>query len=170
MKQTEIRDQRSAISLGGWDAGMVGLFILALVAASFLPPQPANAAATYPPRNGDPCAINMRVAVPVNLAASGQIITGATAKQTYICHLALLSATAQNVALVEGTGSTCGTNTAGMAGGATAATGWNFFLGEEMVEGTGQAWVLATATAADNVCLLSSSTGQISGVVDYVQQ
>lgn len=130
----------------------------------------AYAAPSYPPRQGDPCANNLRVPTPVSLATSGQVITGAAGKQTYICHLALVTATAQNIALVEGTGSTCGTSTAGMAGGSTAATGWNLFLGENLVEGTGANWVLATATAADNVCLLSSSTGQISGVIDYVQQ
>jgi hypothetical protein len=145
-----------------------GLLALALVA--FWPSRNAEAAASYPPRNGDPCSINMRIAVPVNLAASGLVATGAAAKQTYVCHIALVSATAQNVALVEGTGAVCAGGTAGMAGGATAATGWNFFLGEELVEGVGGNWVLATATAGDNVCLLSSSTGQISGVVDYVQQ
>ena len=129
-----------------------------------------SAAPVYPPRNGDPCALNLRVPVPISLTASGQVIAGVAGEYTYICHIAIVSATAQNIALVEGTGTTCGTSTAGMAGGATAATGWNFALETGIVEGAGNAWVLATATKGDNVCLLSSSTGQISGVIDYAQQ
>ena len=81
-----------------------------------------------------------------------------------------MTATAQNIALVEGTGTTCGTGTAGMAGGTTAATGWNFAANSGLVKGAGSNWVFKTATAADNVCLLLSSTGQTSGSVRYVQQ
>lgn len=149
--------------------GLTALIFGALLVVTS-PTKSAFAAPVYPPRNGDPCSINLRVPVPVSLAASGQVITGVASKQTYICHLSIVSATAQNIALVEGTGSTCGTSTVGMAGGATAATGWNLFLGENIVEGIGANWTEATATAGDNVCLLSSSTGQISGVIDYVQQ
>jgi hypothetical protein len=147
-------------------AGLISVAWAALLATSALP----LSAQTYNPRLGDPCAINLRVEAIVNLAASGQIITGSTAKHIYICHLALVTGAAQNVALVEGTGSTCGTNTVGMAGGNTAAAGWNLAINQAVVEGDGISWVLATATAADNVCLLSSSTGQISGVVQYVQE
>lgn len=106
----------------------------------------------------------------INLTASGRIIVGVSAKQTYICSMDIITATAQNIALVEGTGTTCGTSTAGMAGGATAATGWNFAANGGLVKGAGIRWVFKTATAADDVCLLLSSTGQTSGSVQYVQQ
>jgi hypothetical protein len=129
-----------------------------------------DAAASYNPKAGDPCAINLRVAVPVNLTASGQIATGKAGKQTYICHISITTATAQNIALVEGTGATCGTGTAGMAGGATAATGWNLAVNQSVTEGVGGWQINATATAADNVCLLLSGTGQTSGVIEYAQQ
>jgi hypothetical protein len=133
-------------------------------------PEPVAAAPSYPPRNGDPCAINLRVIVPINLTASGQVVTGTAGKQTYVCELQFVSATAQNIALVEGTGTTCATNTAGMAGGATAATGWNLAVNGQISFLTPANWDFATQTAADNVCLLLSGTGQTSGVIQYVQQ
>ena len=119
----------------------------------------------------DPCQQQTRSTANISLTASGQIITGTSGKKTYICSLDVVTATAQNIALVEGTGTTCGTSTAGMAGGATAATGWNFSANGGIVKGDGRAWVFEASNAtADNVCLLLSSTGQTSGSVQYVQQ
>jgi hypothetical protein len=58
-----------------------------------------------------------------------------------------------------------------MAGGATAATGWNFgATNQSLALGNGNAWIMATATAGRNVCLLLSATGQTSGALQYVQQ
>jgi hypothetical protein len=118
----------------------------------------------------DPCEANAGSQAVINLTASGQLITGAASKQTYICSINIITATAQNIALVEGTGTTCGTGTAGMAGGASAATGWNFAANGGLAYGNGRGWIFKTATAGDNVCLLLSSTGQTSGTVRYVQQ
>jgi hypothetical protein len=118
----------------------------------------------------DPCAVNAGTPVNINLTASGQLITGTSGKQTYICALDVQDETAVSVALVEGTGTTCGTSTAGMGGGSTAATGWNFAANSGMVVGTGANWVRKTVTTGDNVCLLLSGTSQISGGLRYVQQ
>lgn len=148
-------------------------FIVAVAASLWMAHQApvAYAAPSYNPLRGDPCAVNLRQLAFINLAASGQPIAGTAGKQTYICAFQLVTATAQNIALVEGTGTTCGTNTVGMAGGNTAATGWNLGVnGQVLITGTPNAWILATATAGDNVCLLLSSTGQTSGFMQYVQQ
>jgi hypothetical protein len=119
----------------------------------------------------DPCQANVRTNFVINITASTQLITGVSAKQTYICGMQFaLSSTPDNIALVEGTGSTCGTGTAGMAGGATAATGWNLLANGSLTWGSGPNWVFKTATLADNVCFLVSSAAQVSGVLSYVQQ
>jgi D-arabinose 5-phosphate isomerase GutQ len=118
----------------------------------------------------DPCQQGAGTSGNINLTASGQLITGASGKLTYICSMNMISATAQNIALVEGTGSTCGTGTAGMAGGTTAATGWNFGVNSGFVNGGGGFWVFKTATPGDNVCLLLSGSGQTSGSYRQVQQ
>jgi hypothetical protein len=105
----------------------------------------------------------------VNLTASGRIITGVSAKKVFVCAIDISVSAADNVALVEGTGSTCGTSTAGMNGGSTAATGWNFAANTGLTKGNGQGLLTVTATAADDVCLLVSSGAQVSGVVTYAQ-
>jgi hypothetical protein len=145
----------------------IGIFILGWM-SSRLPV--ADAAASYNPRNGDPCALNLRVSVPVNLAASGQVIPGVAGKYTYLCHIFVITTGSQNVALVEGTGTTCATGIAGMSGGATAATGWILAANQLINEGNGAAQINATATAGDNICLLLSGTGQTSGSIQFVQQ
>ena len=124
--------------------------------------------------SSDPCFRSAKLGAPINLTASGQIITGAASKRTYICSIRLLTATAQNIALVEGTGSVCATNIFGLDGGTTAATGWNFAANGGLAEGAGAGTVMSpsadTNATAANVCLLLSGSGQVSGHVTYVQQ
>lgn len=118
----------------------------------------------------DPCQQLARSSANISTTAGVQLIAGTSAKQTYICSMDLITATAQNIALVEGTGTVCATGIAGMAGGTTAATGWNFSANGGFVKGIGANWVFKTATLADNVCVLLSGSGQTSGSVQYVQQ
>ena len=124
--------------------------------------------------SNDACNQLAKLGAPINLTASGQVITGTSGKKTYICSIDLISATAQNIALVEGTGSTCATNIYGLAGGTTAATGWNLSANGGLTKGAGIGTVYSpsgdTNATAANVCLLPSSTGQISGQITYVQQ
>ena len=117
----------------------------------------------------DPCKRGAKTYANINLTASGQIITGAASKKTYICSLILVSAAANNVALVEGTGTTCATSIAGMSGGTTAATGWNFGANGGLTIGNGDGGVFQTATNANNVCLLLSAASQVSGTASWVQ-
>lgn len=105
----------------------------------------------------------------INLTASGQLITGTSGQQIYICHIDLVTGSAQNIALVEGTGSVCASGTAGLAGGTTAGTGWNFAANFGIAAGDGRGLVTKTATAADNVCALLSGSGQVSGAITYVK-
>ena len=118
----------------------------------------------------DPCRQLGGTLAPFSLTANGTIITGTSGKQTYICSFNLITATAQNIALVEGTGTGCTSVSAGLAGGTTAATGWNLAANGGLTYGNGAAWVFKTTTAADNVCLLLSGSGQVSGSARYVQQ
>lgn len=110
---------------------------------------------------------------PFSLASTTalKLVSKVAAKKVYICALDLVSATAQNVALVEGTLTTtnCDTSTAGLAGGTTAATGWNLAANGGLTKGNGQGVVYKSATANLDVCLFSSSTGQISGAITWAQ-
>ncbi len=107
-----------------------------------------------------------------NISQTGntQVITGTSAKKIYVCAMNLVTATAQNIAVVEGTGTTCGTSTAafpGTSGGSTAATGWNLAANSGIVLGGGLGPIGIEATNADNVCVLQSGSGQISGSIWY---
>jgi hypothetical protein len=107
----------------------------------------------------------------VSLTANTQIITGTSGEKIHICFANLVAAAATNVAIVEGTGTTCGTSTVafpGTSGGATAATGWNFSANGGIVIGNGGFAVANEAVAADNVCILVSAANQVSGAISYV--
>ena len=122
--------------------------------------------------NGQGCGgagVANTTSTPISITANTRIITGNASKQTYVCALNLIVSAADNVAIVEGTGSTCGTSTAGMAGGSTAATGWNFAANGGLTMGTGNGPVIRTAIAADDVCLLVSGGAQVSGNVVWAQ-
>jgi hypothetical protein len=120
----------------------------------------------------DPCQGNAHTTFSINQATGTQLIAGTSGKKIYICSYHVVTATAQNIALVEGTGTVCASGTAGLKGfgGSTAATGQNFAANGGETYGDGSYQIGTEATAADNVCLLQSSTGQVSGGGSYVLQ
>jgi hypothetical protein len=74
---------------------------------------------------------------------------------------------ADNIAFIEGRRATCGTVTAGMTGGSTAASGYNLAANGGLTEGTGLGEVMATVTAGDSVCVVTSAAVQLSGHGKY---
>ncbi len=115
-----------------------------------------------------PCEREVNLYAQVDQTSGEQIITGTASERVYICSVAIVTATAQNIALVDGTGSVCATSPTGLTGGSTAATGQNYAAnGGWVLPFNPQAWA-KTSTDADNVCLLQSGSGQISGVITYV--
>jgi hypothetical protein len=107
-----------------------------------------------------------------NIVQTGnaQVITGVASRRIYICALNVVSATAQNVAVVAGTGTVCDTTTVavpGTSGGATAATGWNFAANGGISIGGGIGAVAKTTVDANNLCVFQSGSGQLSGAISY---
>ena len=120
----------------------------------------------------DVCALVIPGYSIINQAAIGsvKIIPGKAGAFTYICSLNLITG-AQSIALIEGTGTNCATNTVGMNGGATAVTGWTFTAtNPQIILTNGGNWLIKTATAGDDVCLIQSAATQASGGTRYVQQ
>ena len=105
----------------------------------------------------------------ISLTANTQIVTGSASRHTYVCSINLVVAAATNVALVSGTGSVCATGIAGMAGGTTAATGWNLAANGGLAQGTGVGVIARSAAVGDNVCILVSAANQTSGVMSWTQ-
>lgn len=120
----------------------------------------------------DPCQANTKSFVSINQTANTRLVAGTASKKIFPCSVHLVTAAAQNIALVEGTGTTCGTGTAGVQGfgGATAATGWNLAANGGLTYGNGASALGAEGTAADDMCLFQSGTGQVSGGLSYVIQ
>jgi hypothetical protein len=106
---------------------------------------------------------------PINIstATTTLMVTGVSGRQVRICAFHMVTAAANNVAWIEGTGATCGTGTAGMAGGTTAASGYNFAANGGIAIGSGLGEVLTTATTGDSVCLVTSAAVQLSGFIKY---
>ena len=98
-------------------------------------------------------------------------MTPTSAKKTYICYLFVTSAAADNVGIVEGTGGTCGTGTAGVIGGATSANGPNFAAnGGVSLTAGGKTAVAVTAGTNVDLCLITSAATPLAGVIKWAQQ
>lgn len=82
----------------------------------------------------------------------------------YICSVVLVSATAQSVSVVQGTGTTCATSPVGLIGGSTASMA--FAANGGIVLDGSQPQIKGTATA-QHLCVLQSSTGNVSGTITY---
>ena len=107
--------------------------------------------------------------VPISTTANVQLISGVAGQTIYICSVNVVVASADNVAVVEGTGVTCGTGTAGIFGGTTAATGWNLAANGQVSFGHGVGMIGKTGNLGDNVCLLVSAAVQASGGITWTR-
>lgn len=123
----------------------------------------------------DPCqdASLTRTPFSISQTANTRIITGTAAKKTYLCFWNIgPTADAENVALVEGTGSICATSTIALGGtpAATAANGYQFPANGGIVIGNGGFSVAVTTVVADDVCAFQSGSGRVPGGGFYVQK
>ena len=106
----------------------------------------------------------------ITSATTTRIITPSASNKTYVCSMLLTASAADNVGIVEGTGGTCGTGTAGVVGGTTAANGPNFVAnGGLMMQAGGKVAVAQTAGTNVDFCLITSSAGPLTYSVKYVQ-
>jgi hypothetical protein len=120
----------------------------------------------------DPCKAQAKLYASISQTANTQLVAGTASKKIYVCSIHVVAAAAANVAVVEGTGSVCATSTTGVSGfgGATAATGWNFAANGGIALGNGDSSLGAEGNSGDNLCILNSGSGQVSGGISYVVQ
>ena len=95
--------------------------------------------------------------------ASTNLIT--STNRLHICSILIVSAAVQSLSLVEGVGTTCGTNTAALIGGTSASLSAQTSTGFAM---TAERPFLETKTTGDALCLLQSGSGNISGMITYI--
>lgn len=103
----------------------------------------------------------------ISTATTTLLVTGVSGRQVRITTLHMITALANNVAFIEGTGATCGTGTAGMAGGTTAASGYNFAANSGIALNGGGGTAIQTVTTGDSVCVVTSAVTQLSGGLEY---
>jgi hypothetical protein len=125
----------------------------------------------------DPCEYSTGITVSDSITTSTTIVTGTAAKQLSICGMGVfVSGTATNVAVIEGntsniagTTAQCGTNTAKLLwGGTTANGGTNLTANQGYVLPASHVAYATESRAADNICILSSTTQQINYWIRYV--
>ena len=108
-------------------------------------------------------------AVDIVTATTTLIVTGVANRHVRICSINLVTAAANNVALIAGTGATCGTSTAGINGGTTAAEGWNLAANGGLAQGSGLGEIMSTKVSGgatgDSVCIVTSAATQLSGTM-----
>ena len=137
---------------------------LLYVYTAVCPPPVTHAQQTFGP-------VQCNFSTAVSSASSVQVITAnnATARIS-ICNLSLGSIGGSSFSIVEGTGSTCATNTVALAGGTTAATGYGIAANGSPVQfGGGIGPVIITKTPGDNVCLIVAGTGPLAGTIAFTQ-
>lgn len=139
-----------------------------------------SSSAPLPTRPGDgtrqvvihPCEANTQSYAPISIttATTTRIVTPSASNKTYICSMFLTSAAADNIGIVEGTGGTCGTGTAGVIGGTTAANGPNFAANSGvLLQAGGKVSIAQTAGTNVDLCLITSAATPLAGGINYVQ-
>jgi hypothetical protein len=120
--------------------------------------------------NADPCFGSLKSNFAISTTAgTTQLVAGVSAKKIYVCSMKIIAGGTAAVSLIEGTNATCA-SPAAVSGSTTAASGMALIANAGWTEGAGVGTVEQTATNANYLCLLQSSTVQLSGNITYVQQ
>ena len=136
-----------------------------------------NLSASLTASAADPCSSTVKSTADFESGSSGgSIITGNSSKQVYLCSISIVTSTAANVLIDEGTGSSvCTGGTPGpvfLAPDETAGHGAAFAANGGIQAGSGVGTVAQTATGGDNVCVVFTTTNspQVNVHVSYVQK
>ncbi len=105
--------------------------------------------------------------VAVNQTGSTDILT--SVNKLHVCTVILIAAGQEQVSVVEGTGSVCGSNTVALLGATTAdgTHGIPFAANGGFSAAAERAWMV-TQTAGDHLCILKSGANLLSGAIWYV--
>lgn len=120
----------------------------------------------YPAPSFDPCSGPNKANVPISVTANAKLVSS-NGPRIRICSIFLLSTSAETFSLVEGSGSTCGTGTAGVIGSTTAANGPALPANGGLTLGNGAGSVAMQAVAGNDICILISGSTLIAGNLTY---
>lgn len=118
-------------------------------------------------RQLDPCSGVAKTYIPIDIVtATTTEITAALAGASthyYICSINLVTAAANNVALVDDDTDNCASVTSGVMGGVTAGEGWTLAANGGLSLGNGFSSVARTVGTNRVLCIVTSAATQLSG-------
>ena len=125
--------------------------------------------------NADPCSASTtktNYAVLITGTTTVKIVGEVSAQQIYICSVALIASAATVMSIADGTKNSTECDTAAHAifGQTTATHGMSLAANGGFTAGSGNGTVGRTATAAHDLCIFQSGSGDISGNITVVQQ
>lgn len=118
----------------------------------------------------DPCSSEAKITDPFSLTARAVVIAATSSKKNYICGITVVAGAAEIFNIDEGTGTTCQTSTAAIAGSTTAANGLSFAANGGFAAMGGNSTVMAGKTANVDTCIVPSGSNRLSGFITYVQR
>lgn len=115
----------------------------------------------------DPCSGMAKTYIPIDITTAATTeLTAALAGASnyyYICAINLITTAANNVSLVDDDTDNCISVTSGLAGGLTAAEGWNIAANGGIAMGNGNGSIMRTGGTNRVLCLVTSAATQLSG-------
>jgi hypothetical protein len=135
----------------------------------------ANSAPVVLPSNmPDPCSLAAKTNVAISMTGTTTIklVSLQASQKIYICSLSLVASAATVFSIADGTKVTneCDTAAEAVIGATTATHGLSLAANGGMTFGSGIATAALTNTAAHDLCLFQSGSGDISGNLTYVQR
>lgn len=106
--------------------------------------------------------------IAISQTATTRLVVGIPGRKIYICSVLVVSATGQSVALTEGTGTTCGTGALALIGHTTVASGVALAANGGFAQASASPFKVSQVVG-DDLCLLQSGAGNVSGAIDYLQ-
>jgi hypothetical protein len=121
----------------------------------------------------DPCDGSAKTVIPVDIvtATTTELTASLAGASThyYICSVALVTAGANNVAIVDDDTDNCASVTSGVMGGfGSAAEGFNLAANGGLTLGNGSGTVAKTNGANRVLCIMTSAAVQLSGAITVV--
>jgi hypothetical protein len=139
------------------------LISLLIALAAMMTPEGARA------QPADPCSLGQKSNAAISESASAVIIPGQAGRRAFLCFVFLGTAGAQNLSIVEGTGTVCATNQLIIMGG-PGATGPASQANGTFTLGNGGATIGFGTVIGNDICLLQSAAGLVAGNMIYVRQ
>jgi hypothetical protein len=118
----------------------------------------------------DPCQTPLKGNTAISQVANARLLSGGANRRVYLCSFFVVGADSENLSLVEGSGTTCGTGTTAIVGGTTAANGANMAANSGFALGNGQGTIAVSLTPGNDLCLFQSGSGRVAGNLTYVSQ